>query len=185
MGPKITIDSATLMNKGLELIEACWLFDLPPERVDVVIHRQSIVHSLVEFRDGATLAQLSPPDMRLPIQYALLYPERPQNELPRLDLPAIGSLTFERPDEERFPALRVAREAAAAGGSVPAVMSAANEEAVGLFLDEKIRFDEIIRIIERVVSEHQPQREPTVAEVLAADAWAREQVRRSTVRLAS
>jgi 1-deoxy-D-xylulose-5-phosphate reductoisomerase len=185
MGPKITIDSATLMNKGLELIEACWLFDLPPERVEVVIHRQSIVHSLVEFRDGATLAQLSPPDMRLPIQYALLYPERPWNDLPRLDLAAIGRLTFEQPDEARFPCLRLAREAAAAGGSVPAVMSAANEEAVGLFLQETIRFDEIAACIERVMSEHRPLPEPNVSEVLAADTWAREQVRGSAIRLAS
>jgi 1-deoxy-D-xylulose-5-phosphate reductoisomerase len=176
MGPKITIDSATLMNKGLELIEACWLFDLPPERVEVVIHRQSIVHSLVEFRDGATLAQLSPPDMRLPIQYALLYPERPQNDLPRLDLAGVGRLTFEHPDEDRFPALRLAREAAAAGGTLPAVMSAANEEAVGLFLEERIRFDAIATCIECVMSRHTRIERPTVAEVLAADLWAREQV---------
>jgi 1-deoxy-D-xylulose-5-phosphate reductoisomerase len=177
MGPKITIDSATLMNKGLELIEACWLFDLPPERVDVVIHRQSIVHSLVTFRDGATLAQLSPPDMRLPIQYALLYPERPENDLPRLDLAAIGQLTFERPDEERFPCLRLAREAAAKGGSLPAVLSAANEEAVGLFLQERIPFGELAARIERVMGAHRPIARPSVSEVLAADGWAREQVR--------
>jgi 1-deoxy-D-xylulose-5-phosphate reductoisomerase len=176
MGPKITIDSATLMNKGLELIEACRLFDLPPACVEVVIHRQSIVHSLVEFRDGATLAQLSPPDMRLPIQYALLYPERPQNELPRLDLPAIGTLTFERPDPERFPCLRLARAAAEAGGSLPAVMSAANEEAVGLFLNERIRFGEIAEQIERVMAEHDPVTEPSLDQVLAADAWARRRV---------
>jgi 1-deoxy-D-xylulose-5-phosphate reductoisomerase len=176
MGPKITIDSATLMNKGLELIEACRLFDLPAECVEVVIHRQSIVHSLVEFRDGATLAQLSPPDMRLPIQYALLYPERPQNELPRLDLPAIGALTFERPDPERFPCLRLARTAAEVGGSLPAVMSAANEEAVGLFLNERIRFGEIAEQIERVMTEHDPVTEPTLDQLLAADAWARRRV---------
>jgi 1-deoxy-D-xylulose-5-phosphate reductoisomerase len=177
MGPKITIDSATLMNKGLELIEACRLFDLPAARVEVVIHRQSIVHSLVEFRDGATLAQLSPPDMRLPIQYALLFPERPQNELPRLDLAAIGALTFERPDPERFPCLRLARAAAEAGGSLPAVMSAANEEAVGLFLNERIRFGEIAERIERTMAEHDSLPEPTLAEILEADAWARQRVR--------
>jgi 1-deoxy-D-xylulose-5-phosphate reductoisomerase len=181
MGPKITIDSATLMNKGLELIEACRLFDLPPAHVEVVIHRQSIVHSLVEFRDGATLAQLSPPDMRLPIQYALLYPERPQNDLPRLDLAAIGSLTFERPDPERFLCLRLARAAAEAGGSLPAVMSAANEEAVGLFLNERIRFGEIAARIERVMAEHDPVPDPALEQVLAADAWARQRVREESL----
>jgi 1-deoxy-D-xylulose-5-phosphate reductoisomerase len=176
MGAKITIDSATLMNKGLELIEACWLFDVPPSRVEVVIHRQSIVHSLVEFRDGATLAQLSPPDMRLPIQYALLYPERPQNDLPRLDLARLGRLTFEAPDPARFPCLRLAAAAAERGGSLPAVMSAANEEAVALFLAERIRFDEIAVCIEETMAAHVPVREPSVEEVLAADAWSRKRV---------
>jgi 1-deoxy-D-xylulose-5-phosphate reductoisomerase len=177
MGAKITIDSATLMNKGLELIEACWFFNLPPARVDVVIHRQSIVHSLVEFRDGATLAQLSPPDMRLPIQYALFYPERPENDLPRLDLAAIGKLTFEQPDMDRFSCLRLARHAAEAGGSLPAVMSAANEEAVGLFLNERIRFDEIPVYIEEAMTAHERAASPSLAEVLEADAWARQRVR--------
>jgi 1-deoxy-D-xylulose-5-phosphate reductoisomerase len=176
MGAKITIDSATLMNKGLELIEACWFFDLPPSRVGVVIHRQSIVHSLVEFRDGATLAQLSPPDMRLPIQYALFYPERPENDLPRLDLPAIGKLTFEAPDMTRFPCLRLARQAAEAGGSLPAVMSAANEEAVGLFLNERIRFDEIAVYTEEAMAAHKASRSPSLEAVLEADAWARSYV---------
>lgn len=179
MGPKITVDSATLMNKGLELIEACWLFDLPPSRVEVMIHRQSIVHSLVEFQDGATLAQLSPPDMRLPIQYALLYPERPPSALPRLNLARVGALTFEAPDPERFPCLRLAVAAAEAGGSLPAVMSAANEEAVGHFLAGRIRFDAIAVLIEEAMQAHETVPKPSVAEVLAADAWARERVRQA------
>jgi 1-deoxy-D-xylulose-5-phosphate reductoisomerase len=173
MGPKITIDSATLMNKGLEMIEARWLFDIPPSAIDILIHRQSIIHSLVEFRDGSTLAQMSLPDMRLPIQYALLYPERPANPWPRMDLAAIGSLTFERPDPERFPCLRLAYEAAEAGGTMPAVMSAANEEVVGLFLQGRIPFGEIAPRIERVMRAHRVVPEPSCEAVLGADAWAR------------
>jgi 1-deoxy-D-xylulose-5-phosphate reductoisomerase len=177
MGPKITIDSATLMNKGLEVIEARWFFDVPPSRVRVVVHRQSIVHSLVQFRDGALLAQLGCPDMRLPIQYALLYPERPESAWPRLDLTRAGALTFEEPDQDRFPCLSLAYRAAEAGGSLPAVMSAANEEVVGLFLAGKISFNEIARRIRRVMDAHENERSPSLDAVLRADAWARRAAR--------
>jgi 1-deoxy-D-xylulose-5-phosphate reductoisomerase len=177
MGPKITIDSATLMNKGLEVIEARWLFDVPPACVRVVVHRQSIVHSLVQFRDGAMLAQLGCPDMRLPIQYALLYPERPESPWPRLDLTRAGALTFEAPNPERFPCLSLAYRAAEAGGSLPAVMSAANEEAVGLFLAGRIGFTDIPRRIRQVMDTHENEPSPSLDAVLRADAWARRAVR--------
>jgi 1-deoxy-D-xylulose-5-phosphate reductoisomerase len=174
MGPKITIDSATLMNKGLEMIEARWLFDLPPSAIEIVVHRQSIIHSLVEFRDGSTLAQLSLPDMRLPIQYALLYPDRPPNPWPRLDLTTVGSLTFERPAPERFPCLRLAYEAAEVGGTMPAVMSAANEAVVDHFLRGRIPFGEIAPRIERVMRAHQVVTDPAYDAIIHADAWARQ-----------
>jgi 1-deoxy-D-xylulose-5-phosphate reductoisomerase len=177
MGPKVTIDSATLMNKGLEVIEARWLFDLAPSQVQVVVHRQSIVHSMVQYRDGAILAQLGCPDMRLPIQYALLYPERPASPWPRLDLMRAGALTFEAPDGERFPCLALAYRAAEAGGSLPAVMSAANEEVVGLFLAGKIGFTEIPRRIGQVMDAHVNQPSPSLDTVLRADAWARQAAR--------
>jgi 1-deoxy-D-xylulose-5-phosphate reductoisomerase len=177
MGPKITIDSATLMNKGLEVIEAHWLFDVPADRVRVVVHRQSIVHSMVQYRDGAMLAQLGCPDMRLPIQYALLYPERPESPWPRLDVTRAGALTFEAPSLERFPCLALAYRAAAAGGSLPAVMSAANEEAVGLFLAGKIGFTDIPRRIGQVMDTHEIEPSPSLAALLRADAWARRAVR--------
>jgi 1-deoxy-D-xylulose-5-phosphate reductoisomerase len=177
MGPKVTIDSATLMNKGLEVIEARWLFDLSPSQVQVVVHRQSIVHSMVQFRDGAILAQLGCPDMRLPIQYALLYPERPGSPWPRLDLMRAGALTFEAPDRERFPCLSLAYRAAAEGGSLPAVMSAANEEVVGLFLAGRIGFTDIPRRIRRVMDAHENQLSPSLDAVLRADAWARRAAR--------
>jgi 1-deoxy-D-xylulose-5-phosphate reductoisomerase len=177
MGPKVTIDSATLMNKGLEVIEARWLFDLSPSQVQVVVHRQSIVHSMVQYRDGAILAQLGCPDMRLPIQYALLYPERPASPWPRLDLMRAGALTFEAPDGERFPCLALAYRAAEAGGSLPAVMSAANEEVVGLFLAGKIGFTEIPRRIGQVMDAHVNQPSPSLDTVLRADAWARQAAR--------
>jgi len=177
MGPKITIDSATLMNKGLEVIEARWLFDVSPSQVQVVVHRQSIVHSMVQFRDGAILAQLGCPDMRLPIQYALLYPERPESPWPRLDLMRAGALTFEAPNRERFPCLSLAYRAAEEGGSLPAVMSAANEEVVGLFLAGKIGFTDIPRRIGRVMDAHENQPSPSLDAVLRADAWARRAAR--------
>jgi 1-deoxy-D-xylulose-5-phosphate reductoisomerase len=173
MGGKITIDSATLMNKGLEVIEARWLFGLPPTRIEVVVHRQSIIHSLVYFRDSSVLAQMGVPDMRLPIQYALFYPERLPNRLERLDLVKCRSLTFEEPDLDRFPALRLAFEAAEAGGSLPAVMSAANEVAVDLFLQGRIRFPEIAGRVERVMEQHRVSADPGLEELLELDAWSR------------
>jgi len=173
MGGLVTINSATLMNKGLEVIEAHWLFDVGIEDVEVVIHPQSIVHSAVRFRDGSTIAQMGPPDMRLPIQYALLYPERPQTGLPRLDLAACGDLTFEAPDEARFPALGLAREAARRGGTLPAAMNAANEAAVERFVRGEIGFMDIPRLVEAVMLQHKVV-EPTYDNVLAADAWARQ-----------
>jgi 1-deoxy-D-xylulose-5-phosphate reductoisomerase len=176
MGPKITIDSATLMNKGLEVIEARWLFDVPPERVDVVVHPQSIVHSLVEFVDGQVLAQLSVPDMRAPIALALSYPERLPLDLPRLDLAALGRLEFEAPDRKRFPCLDLAWAALEGGESAPAVLNAANEVAVRAFLDGRIPFPAIAATNEAVLDSHLARGEGSVAElgdVLAADAWAR------------
>lgn len=173
MGKKITVDSATMMNKGLEVIEARRLFGLPVEKIDVVVHPQSVVHSLVEFVDGSVLAQLGLPDMRLPIQYALTFPDRIDTALPRLDMARMSMLTFEPPDLERFPCLRLAREAAAAGGVVPAVLNAANEAAVGMFLEQKIRFADIPSILERAVAGYRPIDEPTIDDIFAADAWAR------------
>lgn len=172
MGGLVTINSATLMNKGLEIIEAHWLFGVPVTDVEVVVHPQSIVHSLVRFKDGSVLAQLGLPDMRLPIQYALLYPERPNTGLPRLDLTAAGALTFEKPDETKFPALRIARDAVQAGGTMPAVMNAANEAAVARFLNREIPFTGIPRLVETVMARHSPV-SPTYEQVLDADAWAR------------
>jgi 1-deoxy-D-xylulose-5-phosphate reductoisomerase len=173
MGGKITIDSATLMNKGLEVIEARWLFDIAPSRIDVVVHRQSIVHSLVYFRDSSVMAQMGVPDMRLPIQYSLFYPERPANRLERLDLVRCQNLTFEAPDRERFPALRLAFAAAETGGSLPGVLSAANEAAVGLFLEGRIPFTGIAERVERVMERHAVAPQPGLGELLELDAWAR------------
>ncbi|MDI6829482.1 MAG: 1-deoxy-D-xylulose-5-phosphate reductoisomerase, partial [Armatimonadota bacterium] len=166
MGPKITVDSATLMNKGLEIIEARWLFDVDPSKIEVVIHPQSIVHSMVEFEDGSVLAQMGIPDMRLPIQYAILYPERVDTGLPRLDIAAQGLLTFEKPDPARYPALELAYSAAEQGGTMPAVMNAANEVAVGLFLDGKIGFLDIERKVRSVMDKHEPINNPDLAQIL-------------------
>ena len=177
MGPKITVDSATMMNKALELIEARWLFGLPAEQLGVVVHPQSIVHSLVEFVDGSVIAQLSPPDMRLPIQYALSYPRRLPGPARRLDLARAFALEFEPPDPDRFPALRLGHEAAARGGTAGAVLNAANEEAVGRFLAGSLRFTDIADVCGRVLDAHPFQAEPTLDEVLRLDAWAREEVR--------
>ncbi len=175
MGKKVTIDSATLMNKGLEVIEAHWLFGMPFNDISVLIHRQSIVHSIVEFVDGSAKAQLSCPDMRLPIQYALTYPQRLANpELPRLDWSLIRRLDFEEPDLATFPCLGLAIEAGKKGGTYPAVLSAADEVAVELFLSHSIRFTGIARLIEQVLSQHQPVAEPSLEEITAADAWARD-----------
>ncbi len=172
MGGLVTINSATLMNKALEVIEARWLFDVPVENVEVVVHPQSIVHSMVRLTDGSTLAQLGLPDMRLPIQYALVFPERLNSELPRMNLTDFTSLTFEAPDHDRFPALRIAQEAVAIGKTAPAVMNAANEAAVALFLNEKIPFLEMAVRVRRAIKEHDPK-EPTLENVIAADKWAR------------
>ncbi len=172
MGGLVTINSATLMNKGLEIIEAHWLFDVPADKVDVIVHAQSIVHSLVRFNDGSVIAQLGLPDMRLPIQYALVYPERVDTGLPRMELATIGSLTFEAPDEEKFPAIRLARRAVAMSGTMPAVMNAANESAVALFLKRRIPFLGIMGIVEAVMAKHEVV-EPSYNNVLQADAWAR------------
>lgn len=173
MGRKITIDSATLFNKGLEMIEARWLFDIEMARVGVVVHPQSIVHSMVEFVDGSLLAQLSTPDMCLPIQYALTYPERAASERVQTDFPKVGSLTFEEPDVERFPALELARRAGEVGGTLPAVLNAANEIAVEAFVNRKINFPQITEMVRRVMDAHQIVSHPSLEQILAADAWAR------------
>ena len=173
MGRKITIDSATLMNKVLEIIEARWLFRVDPSRIEVVIHPQSIVHSMVEFEDGSVMAQMGVPDMRLPIQYALLYPERVDTGLPSLDLVAKGTLTFAKPDLVRYPALSLAYRALEESGTMPVVLNAANEVAVGLFLDEKIGFLDIERIVRRIMDSHTPVRDPDLDQILEADRWAR------------
>lgn len=174
MGRKITVDSATLMNKGMETIEAMWLFDVPMSAVDVVLHRESIVHSLVEFSDGSVKAQLGVPDMRLPIQLALSYPGRlPEPPMPLLDLAAVGALHFAPPDTDRFPCLRIAMEAGRAGGTLPAAMAAADEVAVERFLAREIGFLDIPRVIERVLERHRSIPDPTLDEVLNADAEAR------------
>ncbi len=173
MGKKVTIDSATLMNKGLEVIEAHWLFGVHVDRVDVIIHPQSIVHSLVEFVDGSLLAQMGVPDMRVPIQYALTYPERRQNQVPRLTLEKLAGLTFESVDRDKFPCLDLAYEAALAGGSAPTVLNAANEVAVHRFLNGRIGFDEIPTLIRKALDAHPPRSVRTVEEVLEVDREAR------------
>lgn len=178
MGNKITIDSATLMNKGLEVIEARWLFGLEMEQIEVVIHPQSVIHSMVEYIDGSIIAQLGPADMRLPIQFALTYPGRAANSFSRADFLKTGTLTFEKPDYDAFPCLKLAFEALKAGGTVPTAMNAANEVAVGLFLEEKIGFMDISRIIEQVMDAHSNIEEPDLDQILAADKWARNEAER-------
>jgi 1-deoxy-D-xylulose-5-phosphate reductoisomerase len=173
MGGKITIDSATLMNKGLEIIEAHWLFGIPYDQIDVLIHPESIVHSLVEFVDGGQIAQLGQPDMRLPILYALTYPERVASPAPRLHLAETGALRFAPPDEHRFPALRVAREAGLAGSTYPTVLSAADEIAVEAFLRGEIEFMDIPAIVEHVLGRHDAVGQVTLEAITAADDWAR------------
>jgi len=175
MGRKVTIDSATLMNKGLEVIEAHWLFSFPFDSIEILIHPQSIVHSIVEFWDGSLKAQLSSPDMRLPIQYALSYPQRWTNsELPRLDWNKIQSLNFEPVDYDRFPCLKLALDAGKLGGTYPAALCAADEVAVELFLDHKISFTHIARIVQRTLEQHQNIAQPSLEGILSADNWARE-----------
>ncbi|MCS6976158.1 MAG: 1-deoxy-D-xylulose-5-phosphate reductoisomerase [Gemmatales bacterium] len=178
MGRKITVDSATLMNKALEIIEARWLFGMPAERIGVVIHPESIVHSFVEFRDGSVLAQLSPPDMRLPIQYALLYPERLPGPSRRLDWSALRALHFEPPDGDTFPAIQLGYETARRGGTCGAVLNAANEAAVQRFLGGTLRFLDIPRVCRAVLDAHSFSAQPTLEELLALDRWARQEVER-------
>lgn len=173
MGRKISVDSATLMNKGLELIEACWLFGVTPDRVQVVVHPESIVHSLVQYRDGSTLAQLGNPDMRTPIALGLAWPERISAGVSALDLFAVGQLNFEAPDEARFPCLRLAREAMHAGGCMPAILNAANEVAVTAFLDGQLRFTDIPVVIERTLTELPMMAAGELSTILAADQAAR------------
>ena len=180
MGPKITVDSATMMNKALEVIEARWLFDFPPERIGVVVHPQSIVHSLVEYRDGSVLAQLSPPDMKLPIQYALTYPERWPGPAAKMDWTKSHSLEFLAPDERRFPALRLGFEVAEAGGTAGAVVNAANEAAVAAFIAGKIRFTDIVPACRAVLENHAFEACPSLERLLTLDAWARKEVWRWT-----
>jgi 1-deoxy-D-xylulose-5-phosphate reductoisomerase len=173
MGKKITIDSATLFNKGLEMIEARWLFDIEMARVGVVVHPQSIVHSMVEFVDGSLLAQLSTPDMCLPIQYALTYPDRAASERVQTNFPKIGTLTFEEPDVERFPAIELARRAGELGGTLSAVLNAANEVAVEAFVNRKKKFPQITETVRRTMDAHKVVSRPTLEQILEADAWAR------------
>ena len=173
MGKKITIDSATLMNKGLEVIEARWLFDVGPERISVLVHPQSIIHSMAEFIDGSVIAQLGVPDMRGPISYALGYPGRLKKNIPGLDLSKVGRLTFAEPDMEKFPCLSYAFDALDAGGTMPAVLNAANEIAVQAFLEENIGFMDIPAVIKKVMDGHKQWEPSSVEDVLSADKWAR------------
>jgi 1-deoxy-D-xylulose-5-phosphate reductoisomerase len=173
MGRKVTIDSATLMNKGFEVIEAHWLFGIDADNIDVVVERKSIVHSLVEFVDGSVIAMLSKPDMRLPIQYALTYPDRVDARIEMLDIEAMGEVRFEKPDHERFPCLRLAYRAAREGGTVPAVLSAADEVAVEAFLEDRITFGEIHSTLTDVIDRHTPGDASSLEAVLEADSWAR------------
>lgn len=181
MGNKITIDSATMMNKGLEIIEAKWLFDVDPDRIQVVVHPQSIVHSAVEYWDGSVLAQMGNPDMRIPISYAFSWPERLENDFKPLDLFAEGTLTFERPDPEVFKTLRLARQACSQGGTYPATLNGANEVLVQMFLEKKIGFTDIQDTIEKVLEVHKPENHLTLEGILEADRKARE----AAVRLLS
>jgi 1-deoxy-D-xylulose-5-phosphate reductoisomerase len=177
MGKKVTIDSATLMNKGLEIIEAHWLFDMSIDNISVLVHPQSIIHSMVEFTDGSIKAQLSYPDMRLPIQYALSYPERlPNTQIRKLDWGDIKNLTFEQPDFSTFPCLELAIEAGRMGGTCPAVLCAADEVAVELFLSRRIKFTDIARLVEQILAEHKNTLRPALEEIMAADSWARKEV---------
>jgi 1-deoxy-D-xylulose-5-phosphate reductoisomerase len=180
MGPKITIDSATMMNKALEIIEARWLFDLAVEQIEVVVHPQSIVHALVEFNDGSAIAQLSPPDMKLPIQYALTWPERALGASPRLNLAEALRLDFEPPDRQRFPALDLGYEVARRGGSCGAVLNAANEAAVQRFLDGTLAFPDIVRASRAVLEYHDYDPSPTLPQLLELDRWARKEMERWT-----
>lgn len=174
MGKKITIDSATLMNKGLEVIEAKWFFDIPPNKIEIVIHPQSYVHSMVQFIDGTILAQIGEHDMKIPIQYALFYPNRTVNNFSRLELTKVGQLTFKKPNFNKFPCIKLAYKALELGGTMPAVLNGANEIAVNAFLDNKISFSAIPLIIQNTMNEHKPKQNPNINDILDADYWARE-----------
>jgi 1-deoxy-D-xylulose-5-phosphate reductoisomerase len=176
MGSKITIDSASLMNKGLEVIEAKWLFDISIDKIEVLIHPQSVVHSMVEYCDGSVMAQLGSPDMRIPIQFALTYPDRSNNEFSKLDLLKTRSLTFEEPDLDAFPCLGLAFNALETGGTMPTVLNAANEVAVGLFLEEKIRFIDIPVIIEKAMEKHQKNNNPSLEDIIEVDKDTRDMI---------
>ncbi|MHC4950645.1 MAG: 1-deoxy-D-xylulose-5-phosphate reductoisomerase, partial [Planctomycetota bacterium] len=176
MGPKITIDSATMMNKALEIIEAVWLFDLPVDKIDVLIHPESVVHSMVEFIDGSVIAQLGTPDMKVPIQYALTYPQRREGISEGLQLHKLGQLNFQTPDLNHFRALALGFEVAKTSGSAPVVFNAANEAAVEAFLDGQIRFGQIVELIDHCLQVHSNQEHLTLEELLEIDAWARQQV---------
>lgn len=178
MGQKVTIDSATLMNKGLEVIEARWLFDILPENIVVHIHPQSIIHSMVEYIDGGILAQMGTADMKGPISYALAYPDRIEAGVAPLDLCKLGTLTFFEPDAKRFPALKLAYESLKVGGTMPAVMNAADEVAVDAFLKKEIRFTDIIRLVEHTMNKHITSSADTIEEILEADNWARKEAKR-------
>lgn len=179
MGKKITVDSATLMNKGLEVIEARWLFDVPPEKIKVVIHPEAIVHAMVEFVDGTISAAMFSPDMRFPILKALAHPEIAESDFPRVALTDLGALTFQEPDSKRFPALSLAFEALEAGGTAPAVLNAANETAVGLFLGGRIKFNDIVRLVRKCVSGHSVIDDPTLEEIISSESRAHEEVLKS------
>jgi 1-deoxy-D-xylulose-5-phosphate reductoisomerase len=174
MGKKITVDSASLMNKGLEVIEAHWLFDVPPDRIKVVIHPQSIVHSMVEFVDGSVIAQMSVPDMKLPLQYALFYPQRVYSPNTSLDLTQTGPLTFFEPDFDKFPCLKLAYQALEMGGTAPAVLNSANEVAVNAFLFRQIKFTDIYTLLQRVLYQHRVKPHPNLDDILNADQWGRQ-----------
>ena len=178
MGEKITVDSATLMNKGLEVIEAKWLFNMPQEKIKVVIHPEAIIHSMVEFVDGTINASLFYPDMRFPILKALTYPEVVKSDFPRVDFSAVKNFSFLEPDRDKFPALELAYEALREGGTVPAVLNSANERAVGLFLEEKIKFTDIVRVVEETIKKHVKKDDPSLEDIIDAEKWASEEVKR-------
>ena len=183
MGKKITIDSASMMNKGLEVIEAKWLFNVDIGDIDVLIHPQSIVHSMVEFIDGAFLAQMGVPDMKIPIAYALTYPERIMNDLPSLNLAKTGNLEFFKPDKKKFPCLGIAYAACLCGGTAPAVLNAADEIAVSAFMENKIRFIDLPEIIEKILSRHDSIKDPSLDDILQADLWARKETKKIVGRI--
>ncbi len=179
MGPKITVDSATFMNKGLEVIEARWLFDVPPERIKVLVHPEAIIHSMVEFIDGTVMANMFCPDMRFPILRALTYPKIIDSDFERVDFSRLGILSFKDPDTARFPALDMAYKVLEDGGTYPAVLNAANEMSVNMFLENKIRFVEIVNKVENVLKKHKKVEKPTLDQIVCAEQWAKEEVRAS------